>query len=72
MQAWYRSAQLPGDLNIRCGTEGAFRPLSSFPSIVDEDWDEAAGSWQKVFDKGTGFPYYFNKDTQQTSWLRPY
>jgi hypothetical protein len=41
----------------------------SSPSIADGTTPNA---WEKLFDPSTGYPYYFNSITGESSWERPY
>eukprot|EP00536_Pseudo-nitzschia_multiseries_P014039 jgi/Psemu1/213597/e_gw1.649.22.1 len=46
------------------GTQSAVEPQF-------EPVDDLAEGWEKVQDPTTGNIYYFNKETQETSWEKP-
>ena len=40
--------------------------------ILDEQAvDEQAGVWQTYYDEASGNPYYYNPETDETTWTKP-
>ena len=43
-------------------------PVTAPPPIVEA---KPEGPWKQYMDKASGQPYYYNKDTKETVWLKP-
>jgi len=39
--------------------------------ILDEQADEQASVWQQYTDEASGNPYYYNPETDETTWTKP-
>jgi hypothetical protein len=65
VDATYGVEGYESDYSIVAGDDAA----AAYPA---EEAVSAAGEWQEYLDESTGFPYWINPGTGETTWENPY